>query len=234
MDYRFVINDELTTSDGRKGRITCLSENAITIQDEAGNLHNLQGKYSVAINTKFMTEGDALYHATSSVNSSHCNFCGIAKFYSLELLNTDLLERLFPDRGRFIFQGVVNYFSREYSSCCYHLLPQIDGAFNQILIDEGLLLANSGFPKWTDLNPSKEFRNKQCRNLVNAIDGAEACGSLSKLSHVKSWITPDNVEVLRQLRNKLLHGLLTEVTEHDASLVVIMIQCLKHGLDGEA
>ncbi|WP_139169455.1 hypothetical protein [Microbulbifer yueqingensis] len=228
-----IIGDEITTENGVRGRVVSLAADMIVIEAENGKLHYLKGQPQLTLNTKFTTESDALIHAVQAVKKSHCQFCGKAKLYSLELLDKELLESLFPKRGELCFKGVVNFLGGEYSSCCYHLLPQIEGSFNKILHDEGLLSLGEGFPRWRAQHPGEDFRNKPCKNVVHAIKGAEASEKLSKLSHVRSWLGDDNIAALRGLRNKLLHGSLTMVSAHDAALVVTMIQCIKHGLEGE-
>jgi hypothetical protein len=231
LDYRLIIGDSITTSNGVRGNVLSMAPNLITIQLDDGSIQYLQGILNCTIHTNFTTESDALIHATEAVNNSHCSFCGHAKLYSLELLKKHLLEALFPERGELCFKGVINFLSGEYSSCCYHLLPQIEGAFNKVLSDEGLLIYGDGFPKWSSDHPDEAYQGKPCKNLVKAIQGAQSAGSNSKLSHVQEWLGSENIEELRQLRNKLLHGELTNVSEHDAALVVTMIQCLKHGIE---
>ncbi|MET1312406.1 hypothetical protein [Vibrio parahaemolyticus] len=232
MDYRLIIGDSLTLSNGVCGKVLSLAPNFITIQLDDGSIQHIQGRINGQINTNFTTESDALIHAIEAVNKSHCDFCGNAKLYSLELLDKQLLEQLLPERGELSFKGVVNFLGNEYSSCCYHLLPQIEGAFNKVLSDEGLLDLGEGFPRWSNSHPDEALRGKPCKNLVIAINGAALASASSQLSHVKEWLGDDNIEELRQLRNKLLHGELTKVSEHDAALVVTMIQCIKHGIEG--
>ncbi|EHR1015591.1 hypothetical protein KS878_004324 [Vibrio parahaemolyticus] len=232
MDYRLVIGDTITLSDGVRGKVVSITQNIIAIQLEDGSICNIEGRINCQINTKFTTESDALIHAVEAVNKSHCSFCGNAKLYSLELLDKPLLEQLLPERGELSFKGVVNFLSCEYSSCCYHLLPQIEGAFNRVLSDEGLLNFGDGYPKWSRSHPNMELHGKPCKNLVQAINGAALALEVSKMSHVKDWLGEGNIEELRQLRNKLLHGELTKVSQHDAALVVTMIQCIKHGIEG--
>lgn len=233
MEYRLIIGDEVTTENGVRGRVVSLAQGVTIIEAENGKVHHLKGHQRFTLHTKFTTESDALVHAMQAVKKSHCQFCGNATLYSLELLDKELLESLFPKRGDLCLKGIVNYLGGEYSSCCYHLLPQIEGSFNKILQDEGLLSLGDGFPKWEAGHPRENFREKPCKNLVQAINGAEASGKRSKLSHVRLWLGRDNIDALRKLRNKLLHGSLTMVSAHDSALVVTMIQCIKHGLEGE-
>jgi len=233
LEYRLLIGDEVTTENGVRGRVISLAQDLIVIQAVNGTVQHLKGHQNFVLHTKFTTESDALFHALQAVKNSHCKFCGNAKLYSLELLDKELLESLFPERGELCLKGVISFLGGDYSSCCYYLLPQIEGSFNEILYDEGLLSHSEGFPRWREEHPEKTYRRKPCKNLVHAILGAEAATKISKLSHIRSWLGSDNVDALRNLRNKLLHGSLTMVSAHDAALVVTMIQCIKHGLEGE-
>lgn len=231
MNFPITINDLVTLSSGFSGRIVGFDNGEYVVENENGEQErfseNIQRK--VEVNFNFPNFKDALFHASQSVKSSHCDFCSLARLYSYELLQKPLLASLFPQREEIMFKGVLSYVSEEYSSTCFHLLPQIDGVVNQRLILEGLLEETDQFPIWTPKHPDSSLVGKRCTNLTKAIKGAHSAGDLSIYSYIYEWINKDNVERLRELRNKLLHGDLTIVNEHDASLVIMMVQCIRHG-----
>ncbi|HFG2205917.1 TPA: hypothetical protein ACMDRY_003560 [Vibrio cholerae] len=230
MNYPITINDFVTLESGFSGCVVGFEKGEFILEDKNGEQRRFPiNKQQIDVNFKFPTFKDALFHASQSVKSSHCEFCALAKLYSYELLQKNLLASLFPNREEIIFKGVVAYIGEEYSSTCFHLLPQIDGVVNQRLINEGLLEETDNYPVWSAIHPNSSLIGKKCTNLTKAIKGAHEAGGLSSYSHIYEWLKEDNVEHLRNLRNKLLHGDLTIVNEHDASLVIMMIQCVRHG-----
>jgi hypothetical protein len=231
LNFPITINDFITLESGFSGYVVGFEKGEFILEDKNGEQQRfpLNTQQQIDVNFNFPTFKDALFHASQSVKSSHCDFCALAKLYSYELLQKPLLASLFPSREEIMFKGVIAYVSEEYSSTCFHLLPPIDGVVNQRLIDEGLLEETDNFPVWSAKHPNSSLVGKKCTNLTKAIKGAHEAGELSSYSHIYEWIKEDNVEHLRNLRNKLLHGDLTVVNEHDASLVIMMIQCVRHG-----
>ncbi len=115
-----------------------------------------------------------------------------------------MLARLFPSREGIIFKGVIAYLSGDYSSACFHLLPQIDGVVNTRLRDEKLLETTNYFPVWSNFHPNKDLVGKPGKNLTKAIIGAHEARELSSYSHIYDWIKEENIERLRMLRNKFI------------------------------
>lgn len=231
LKFPITINDLVTLQSGFSGKVVAFDDAFFVLESKDGKRERLalNAPERIKVNFNFPSLKDALFHASESAQFSHCEFCSVAKVYSYELLQKPLLAKLFPSREEIIFKGVIAYLSGDYSSACFHLLPQIDGVVNARLRDEKLLETTGYFPVWSDLHPNKNLVGKPCKNLTKAIIGAHDAGELSSYSHIYDWIKEENTEHLRILRNKLLHGDLTQVDEHDASIAIMMVQCIRHG-----
>ena len=231
MNIPISVNDIITLKNGFKGRVISIDIENILVESNLGereliSIHCLE---NIEVKFNFPSYKDALYHASESIKSAHCEFCSIARLYSHELIQKELLIELFPERVEIIFKGVLSYISKEFSSCCFYLLPQIDGVINKRLINEGLLKYGKTYPLWTNKHPLSMKHNKPCKNLSEAIIGAAEAKELSSYSHIYEWVTENNIENMRILRNKLLHGELTKENEHEASLVIIILESISHG-----
>ncbi|MCX2834476.1 hypothetical protein [Microbulbifer thermotolerans] len=234
MKYRFAIGDRVILSCGNVGEIVFICGGKIEVELKDGSTKSSDINGIRKIRSKFFTESDAWFHAFKWAKESHCELCSYAKLYSLELLDKDFVRPLFPNREEFIVKGILGFLNKEYSSCCYHLMPQVEGKFCNMLQQEGFLTSNNkGFPKWSENHPDEKYRNNQCKNIVEMIKGAQALENDSQLSHVYNWLGKENVECLRRLRNKLLHGQLVNIEMHDAALIIMALQSISHGIDGE-
>lgn len=111
----------------------------------------------------------------------------------------------------------------------YSLLPQLDGIIHQILYEDGLLKMTKGYPVWTKEHPTVELHKKKCKNIVEAINGAIQAGKDSRLNFVKINKVV-NLEDIRNTRNKMLHGSLLDVTEHQVSSIIYMLHAAYEGV----
>ena len=108
------------------------------------------------------------------------------------------------------------------------LFPQIEGIVIGKLHREGLLRETQGFPKWTKEHPDSKLHGQPCKNLEEALKGAELAGDISSLSRIVKWC---EIEPLRILRNKLMHGQMLEISEHEAANIVILLHAVFHHVE---
>jgi hypothetical protein len=92
---------------------------------------------------------------------------------------------------------------------------------------EGLLSETQGFPKWTKEHPDSKLHGQPCKNLEEALKGAESAGDRSSLSPIVKFKWCE-IEPLRILRNKLMHGQMLKISEHEAANIVILLHAVFH------
>lgn len=182
----------------------------------------------------FSTFEDAIKHLADGGEARHCSSCYIGLLYAVEFLSIDFSSQPFVARADAIRRGIISFLLQDFPSAGYSLLPQAEGIITQILHEDGLLKHTKTFPKWTKEHPDDKYHGKQCTNFVSAIEGAAAANEASRLRHVEPWLKTDRMEAMRQLRNKLLHGSMLEVSEHETSSIIILLQAVHHGVTENA
>lgn len=182
----------------------------------------------------FPTFEDSIKHLADAGEARHCPSCYISMLYAVEFVAIDFASQPFVARTEAIRRGIVSFLSLDFPSAGYTLLPQADGIVTQVLQEDGLLKQTKTFAKWTKEHPDAVYHGKRCTNLVVALKGATAAGAASRLRHVESWLGSDRLEAVRHLRNKLLHGALLDVSEHETSSIVMLLQAIHHGVTENA
>jgi len=172
---------------------------------------------------------DALYHIINSGSARHCPYCYLGLLYAVDLLATNYEAQAFSARSDLIRGGIISYLEGSFSMASYSLLPQLDGIIHQILYEDGLLKMTKGYPVWTKEHPKAELHKKPCKNIVQAINGAIEAGKDSRLNFV-AINRVVNLEDIRNTRNKMLHGSLLDVTEHQVSSIVYMLHAAYEGV----
>jgi len=154
----------------------------------------------------------------------------MALLYAIDLLAKPLEPKSFSSRADLIRRGLISFLAQDYPSAAYSLLPQADGIVTEVLFEDGLLKLTEGFPIWTKEHPITEYQGKPCRSFIDGLEGARAASNASRIGHVLGWLTDDTGKALRDLRNKLLHGTLLEVSEHETTMIVLLLQTIHHGV----
>ena len=148
--------------------------------------------------------------------------------YGVDLLSSPFNTELFSGRADQIRRGLVSFISRDFASAAYILFPQVDGITIGKLHREGLLRETQGFPKWTKEHPDSKLHGQPCKNLEAAFKGAESAGERSSLSPIVKWC---EIEPLRNLRNKLMHGQMLEISEHETANIVLLLHAVFHHIE---
>ena len=210
-----------------RGAVESISTRGIEIRTTQGNVvlldqGNVRGHFD------FVTFDDAVYHLSLYGRITHCDRCYFAFLYGVDLLSSPFNTELFSGRADQIRRGLVSFISRDFASAAYMLFPQIDGIAIGKLHREGLLSETQGFPKWTKEHPDSKLHGQPCKNLEEALKGAELAGDISSLSRIVKWC---EIEPLRILRNKLMHGQMLEISEHEAANIVILLHAVFHHVE---
>ncbi|MGQ9573637.1 MAG: hypothetical protein ACUVV3_10745 [Dehalococcoidia bacterium] len=228
-----LIGSILVFADGERyveGTLVALTTKELVIQPSEGEPRSFPYEALVARRHDFPTFEDTLRHISDSGGNRHCGLCYIAVLYAVDLLAKPLTPKPFATRTDLIRRGLVSFLAQDFPSAAYSLLPQADGITTEILHEDGLLKATPGFPTWTKEHPNPDLHAKPCRSLLEALEGAANAGDSSRIGHVLGWLRDDTAVALRDLRNKLLHGTLLEVSEHEAATIVLLLQALHHGV----
>jgi hypothetical protein len=197
------------------------------IQLESGERKTYTLSAIKQINYNFGSFDDTIYHLSQSGESRHCPYCYLAVLFAVDMLSVNLKAAPFLKRRDLIKKGLINYISCDYSQAAYSLIPQAEGIINEVLHEEGLLKETKGFPMWAKEHPMDTYHGKQCNNLVKAIEGARDAGNASKLSGFLTLGVTD-MNIIREVRNKLSHGTLTEISEHEVASVIYLLHALYH------
>ncbi len=176
----------------------------------------------------FATFDDAVFHLYLYERITHCDRCYLAFLYGVDLLSSPFNTELFSGRADQIRRGLVSFISRDFATAAYMLFPQIDGIVIGKLHREGLLRETQGFPKWTKEHPDSKLHGQACKNLEDALKGAESVGDISSLSPIVKWC---EIEPLRNLRNRLMHGQMLEISEHETANIVILLHAVFHRIE---
>ncbi|MCK4734369.1 MAG: hypothetical protein KAT65_18080 [Methanophagales archaeon] len=209
------------------GSVVSISNRGIEIQTIQGNIVLLDSG-SVSYRFNFATFDDTVYHLSLCERITHCDRCYFAFLYGVDLLSSPFNTELFSGRADQIRRGLVSFISRDFASAAYMLFPQIDGIVIGKLHREGLLRETQGFPKWTKEHPDSKLHGQPCKNLEEAFKGAESAGDRSALSQIVKWC---EIEPLRNLRNKLMHGQMLEISEHETANIVILLHAVFHHIE---
>jgi hypothetical protein len=213
--------------DSVSGTVESISTRGIEIRTIQGDLVLLdQGNVRYGFN--FATFDDAVYHLSLYKRLTHCDRCYFAFLYGVGLLSSPFNTELFSGRADQIRRGLVSFISRDFASAAYMLFPQIDGIVIGKLQREGLLREMQGFPKWTKEHPDSKLHGQACKNLEDALKGAESVGDRSSLSLIVKWC---EIEPLRNLRNRLMHGQMLEISEHETANIVILLHAVFHRIE---
>jgi len=227
------IGQDVTVRSGSQsdhGVLAGLTESQCTIRRPDGTSQDYPLSAIERGEFKFLSYQDAFKHLADSGQARHCQSCYIAMLYAVDLLALTFRAQPFVARADLIKRGIISFLGGDYPTATYALFPQVDGITTQILHEDGLLRQTDGFPVWTKEHPDYSFHGKQCRNLIDALEGARSAGNSSRVSHMLSWFSAQTIEDLRGLRNKLLHGTLLDVSEHEAATVILVLQALHHGV----
>lgn len=178
---------------------------------------------------------DAIEHIDKLCSpSEHCKICFAAKIFAfsfiLHVQKDRFIVREFKKRAKYIADGLFLFLQQRPTSAIYVILPQIDGLVTDHLIAQGLLKTNvRGYPVWTEIasNPGSS-----CKNLKDAITE----GSNNQFSRIGKTVqhikyTPELLKSIVYLRNKMIHGSLTEIAEHNAVDVILLLEALHHDLE---
>ncbi len=209
------------------GTVESISTRGIKIRTTKGDVVLLDPG-SVRYHFVFATFDDAVFHLSLRERITHCDRCYFAFLYGVDLLSSPFNTELFSGRADQIRRGLVSFISRDFASAAYMLFPQIDGVAFGKLHREGLLRETQGFPKWTKEHPDSKLHGQPCKNLEEALKGAESAGDRSSLSRIVKWC---EIEPLRILRNKLMHGQMLEISEHEAANIVILLHAVFHHVE---
>jgi len=101
----------------------------------------------------------------------------------------------------------------------------------QTLHEDGLLKRTDGFPLWTKEHPETKRHGKRSKNITDKIQRAQSAEGASRLGHIAEWIPEGTLKLPDTLRNQLLHGILLDVSEHEASTLIFLLQAIHHGID---
>lgn len=213
-----------------EGRLVGLTTKECTIELESGATSTFPLSALESGRFHFPTFEDSIKHLSEAGEARHCASCYIALLYAVGLLSINFEHQAFLARSDLIKRGVISFLAKDFPSAGYSLLPQAEGIATQVLQEDGLLKQTHGFPVWTKEHPDSNFHGKSCKNIVNAVNGAAASGDVSRLRHVLAWLKQDKIEDIRRIRNKLLHGTMLDISEHEVSSVVLLIQALHHGV----
>jgi hypothetical protein len=216
------ISGKILVMDGEENTIKLLLEGGIK------QIYNFD--QVVKGNFRFGTFYDAIFHLHNAGESRHCEYCYTGLLYGIDLLTCEFRTQPFVVRSSMLKKGIISYLSSDFSTAAYALVPQIEGIINQILYEDGLLKQTNGFPLWTREHNDTSLHNRRCTNMVNAIVGAQSAGDASRISHLLDWEAIDT-EKLKTLRNKLLHGTLLDVNEHEVSSLIYLIQAIYHKVE---
>lgn len=209
------------------GTVESISTRGIEIRTTQGNVV-LLGPENVRGHFDFVTFDDAVYHLSLYKRLTHCDRCYFAFLYGVDLLSSPFNTELFSGRADQIRRGLVSFISRDFASAAYMLFPQVEGIAIGKLHREGLLRETQGFPKWTKEHPDSKLHGQPCKNLEEAFKGAESAGERSSLSRIVKWC---EIEPLRNLRNKLMHGQMLEISEHETANIVILLHAVFHHIE---
>lgn len=211
------------------GTVEFISTRGIEIRTTKGDVVLLDPG-SVRYHFDFATFDDAVFHLSLRERITHCDRCYFAFLYGVDLLSSPFNAELFSGRADQIRRGLVSFISRDFASAAYMLFPQIDGIAIGKLHREGLLSETQGFPKWTKEHPDSKLHGQPCKNLEEALKGAESAGDRSSLSPIVKFKWCE-IEPLRILRNKLMHGQMLEISEHEAANIVILLHAVFHHVE---
>jgi len=178
---------------------------------------------------------DAMEHIDKLCSPfEHCKICFAAKIFAfsfiLHVQKNRFIANEFGKRAKHIVDGLLLFLQQRPTSAIYIILPQIDGLVTDHLIAKGLLKASArGYPLWTNHASNPGAR---CKNLKEAIEE----GSKSQLSRIGKTVqhikyTPVLLEYIVNLRNRMIHGSLVEIEEHDAVDVILLLEALHHDLE---
>jgi hypothetical protein len=212
------------------GILIGITTSLFIVQIEDGSVRKFPYSALKSAYVNFGTFNDALKHLADSGELKHCDLCYIAFLYAIDFLGRAFPSQVFQSRSDLIRRGIVSYLAEDYPTAAYSLLPQADGIITHILHEDGLLRKVDGFPIWTKEHPDESLHGKPCRNMIEALKGSKKAKSMTRIGHALEWLKEDKIETIRKLRNKLLHGTLLEVSEHEASMVILLLQALSHGL----
>ena len=211
------------------GTVESISTRGIEIRTTQDNVVLLDSG-SVSYRFNFATFDDAVYHLSLCERITHCDRCYFAFLYGVDLLSSPFNTELFSGRADQIRRGLVSFISRDFASAAYILFPQVDGITIGKLHREGLLVETQGFPKWTKEHPDSKLHGQPCKNLEAAFKGAESAGKRSSLSQIVKFKWCE-IEPLRNLRNKLMHGQMLEISEHETANIVILLHAVFHHIE---
>lgn len=197
------------------------------IQLESGERKTYPLSAIKQLNYNFGSFDDIIYHLSQSGEARHCPYCFLGELFAVDMISVNLKAPPFLNRRELIKKGFINYISGDYPQAAYALIPQAEGIINEVLHEEGLLKETNGFPVWTKEHPMDKYHGKPCTNLVKATEGARDAGNASKLSGFLTLGAVD-VSIIREVRNKLSHGTLTEVSEHEVASVIYLLHALYH------
>lgn len=209
------------------GTVESISARGIEVRTAQGDVVLLDPK-KMDVRFNFATFDDAVYHLSLRERITHCDRCYFALLYGVDLLCSPFGTELFSGRADQIRRGLASFINRDFATAAYVLFPQIEGIVIGQLHREGLLRETPGFPKWTREHPDNKFHGQACKNLVAALEGAASADDKSSLSTMIKWC---DAESLTNLRNKLIHGRMLEISEHETANVVLLLHTVFHAVE---
>lgn len=178
--------------------------------------------------------GDAINHLKDiCLRLATCKICFSAKVFAVSFIlsveNKKFIKNEFKDRANHIVDGLFLFLQKKSAAAIYVILPQLDGIVKDHLMTAGLLKETDGYPIWTS------FASKcgeKCKNIKDAIEEG-VTNERSKIGKTHQAIKYHNklLKSILDLRNKTLHGSLTEVKEHKAVDVIHLLFALYHDLE---
>lgn len=218
------------TSGNLEGKLVSLSQTNCSIDVPGKGILNLPINDLKLMHFGFPSFEDATKHLADAGEARHCPSCYIALLYAVEFLAIGFSAQAFQVRSDLIRRGIISFLANDFPSAGYALFPQADGIVTQLLHEDGLLKQTQSFPKWTQEHPDSNFHGKSCNNLKVAIEGAAAAGNRTRLKHLHKWLGDERIKAIHKLRNKLLHGTMLEVSEHEVASLVLLLQGAHHGV----
>lgn len=209
------------------GKIESISTQGIKIRTNGGNVVLLDDQ-NLSVHFSLATFDDAIFHLSQPKRVSHCERCYFAFLYGVDLLSSPFNTELFSGRSDQIRRGLSSFISRDFATAAYILFPQIEGIVFGKLHKEGLLRETQSFLKRTREHPDSQLHGQACKNLENAFKGAASAANKSSLSKIDNWF---EIEPLRSMRNKLMHGQILEISEHETANIVIALHAIFHHIE---